>query len=76
MSKLYLKYTFDTNKPEDMYDYKALVNANKYRRSLYDLYVELRGKAKHFSYGGNNGESYDVFWDCMKDNDLDLEDLL
>lgn len=75
MSKLYLKYTFDTSKPEHMYEYSSIIKALKYRRFILELYEELRSKAKHRPDSGNFADAYDLFWDYMKDNNLDLRDL-
>jgi hypothetical protein len=69
MTKLNLKYEFDL--PEDEYDHMNLVNSNKYRRLLSEIYREMRSRSKYNASGrGSWKQAYDLLWKLAKNEEL------
>jgi len=71
-----LEMNFKFNLPDDESDYKTIQLASKFRNVLWDFYTQLRSKVKYSDEIGNFEEAYSLFWDVMKENDLELDDLL
>jgi len=73
MGKLYLKYEFDTENPDDMFQHNVLVNAFKHRSLLYEIYNEFRNKNKYTDPDKDPGswaEAYDKLWILATDEDI------
>lgn len=69
MTKLFLKY--ELNLPNDEYDHLNLVNANKYRRLLNELFQQFRRSSKDNEDGGSWQEAYDLIWRVANEEGLD-----
>jgi hypothetical protein len=70
MSKLELKYTFDTENEGDMYEYEILTKADQYRRLLSEIFQSLRSKVKHSDEVGSWEDAYSLIWELANDENL------
>ena len=68
MKKLSLEYEF--NLPDDEYEYMNLVNADKYRSLLNEIFRQFRLLKKHHGEQGNWSEAYEMLWKSAKDEGL------
>lgn len=70
MSELKLKYTFQTDNPDDMYEYKNLIQAQIYRRLLSEMFRTFRAKSDHGDSGDIWAVVYKTMWDMAKEEGL------
>ena len=73
MSELKLKYTFQTDNPDDIYEYGNLTRAHQYRRLLSEIFREFREKSRHGNPAGGHFTwtgAYDRLWELAKDENL------
>lgn len=72
MTKLYIKYEFDTNDDGDKYELINLQNAAKYRHLLNEIFRKVRDKVKHGDPSkGNWEETYNLIWDLAGEEHID-----
>ncbi len=68
MKKLKLEYEFDLD--HDKWEYQNIVNANKYRSMLKEIFIQFRTLSKHHGTEGNFTTTYDMLWGIANDEEI------
>jgi hypothetical protein len=67
------KATLEFSLPEERVEFERAIKAQSYATALWDLREAFRAKAKYAEADTTWTEAYKLFWDILKEHDIELD---